>query len=109
MDYCHRNGIGAYRVCSKIWPYKAHKELYYELKDLPDYEEILERNKKIKEKAEKYQIRFTTHPDQFVILNTTTKDVLEHSLKDLKYHAELCELIGGDVINIHAGRKFGDK
>jgi UV DNA damage endonuclease len=43
------------------------------------------------------------------VLNSTRPDVVERSLEDLAYHAELAELVGADVINIHGGGSFGDK
>lgn len=49
------------------------------------------------------------HPDQFVLLNASSKKVLEKSIQELEYHAEMCELINADVINIHGGAAYGDK
>ncbi len=49
------------------------------------------------------------HPDQFVVLNSLREDVVEASIQELEYQAEVAEWVGADVINIHGGGAFGDK
>ncbi len=54
-------------------------------------------------------MRTVFHPDQYVVLNSPREEVVEKSLAELEYHAEVCEWIGADAINIHAGGAYGDK
>ena len=54
-------------------------------------------------------LRTSFHPDQFVVLNSPRADVVDSSVRELEYQAEVAEWIGADVINIHAGGAYGDK
>ena len=54
-------------------------------------------------------IRLTFHPDQFILLTSPKEKVRENSIADLMYHDQLAEIIGADVITIHAGGGYGDK
>ena len=51
----------------------------------------------------------TFHPDQFVVLNSPKPDVVTQSIQEIEYQTEVAQLIGADVINIHAGGAYGDK
>jgi UV DNA damage endonuclease len=44
-----------------------------------------------------------------VVLNSQRPEVVEASLRELEYQAEVAEWVGADVINIHGGGAFGDK
>ncbi len=59
--------------------------------------------------AAEHDIRTSFHPDQFVVLNSPREDVVEKSIQDLEYHAEVAEWVGADVINIHGGGAYGNK
>ena len=54
-------------------------------------------------------LRTCFHPDQFVVLNSRRPEVVEASIRELEYQAEVAEWMGADVINVHAGGAFGDK
>ena len=54
-------------------------------------------------------LRTTLHPDQFVIMNSPKPEVVEQSIAELEYQAEVAEWVGADVINIHAGGAYGDE
>lgn len=40
---------------------------------------------------------------------TTDPDIVKNSVEELEYQAQAAELIGADVINIHAGGGYGNK
>ena len=42
-------------------------------------------------------------------MNSPRVDVVENSVKELEYQAEVAEWVGADVINIHGGGAYGDK
>ncbi|WP_261340393.1 lipase family protein [Schlesneria paludicola] len=76
---------------------------------LPEVDEIIRRFKECGKFAKKHRLRTCFHPDQFVVLNSPRLDVVEKSVQELEYQAEVAEWIGADVINIHGGGAYGDK
>lgn len=109
LRYCADNGIGCFRVTSQFWPLKTHPEAGYALTDLPDFERISETLKKCGRFAGENDIRTTFHPDQFIVLNSPRLHIVKNAVGELDYQAEVAELIGADVINVHAGGAYGDK
>lgn len=109
LEYCAANNIGAFRILSQILPLYTHPEVGYELKDLPSYELILSNFAAAKQFAIDKNIRLSFHPDQFVVLSSPKEQVVVSSLKELEYHAVVANLVGADMINIHAGGVYGDK
>ena len=109
LNFCADNGIGCFRVNSQILPIKTHPDVGYSIDDLPDCDEIIARFKKCGEFVRQNDLRTCFHPDQFVVLNSQRPDVVEKSVKELEYQAEVAEWIGADVINIHGGGAYGDK
>lgn len=109
LRYCAANGIGAFRIASTLFPVKTHPDVGYQLDELPDAHAIRTVLKDCKTFAVEHDLRTSFHPDQFVVLNSHRREVVERSVEDLVAHAELAELTGADVINIHGGGGFGDK
>lgn len=109
INFCIGNKIGCFRVTSRILPIKTHDIHGYNLIDLPNGEAILEKFRDCGKFAAKNNIRLCFHPDQFVVLNSQKPEVVENSLKEFEYQAEVAEWIGADVVNIHAGGVFGSK
>ena len=109
LEYCKTHHIGAFRVASTFFPAITHPDVQYTLEDFEDPGELFAGFKTCKQKAEEYDIRLTTHPSQFILLSSPNDDVTDKSISDLDYHAYLCDLMGGDVINIHVGGAYGDK
>lgn len=109
LQYCHSHGIGCFRVNSQILPIKTHPESGYDIDDLPDGGEVVKLFRECGEFARQHGIRICFHPDQFVVLNSPRLDVVEKSIQELEYQAEVSEWLGADVINIHGGGAYGDK
>ena len=109
LEFCANEGIGCFRVNSQILPLKTHPDCGYHLAELPDSTEIIRRFRDCGAFAAQRGLRLTFHPDQFVVLNSPRLDVVEASLRELEYQAEVAEWIGADVINIHGGGAYGDK
>jgi UV DNA damage endonuclease len=109
LDEVRRLGIGAFRVLSPLFPLYTHPEVGYRLDDLASAIEIRAALVDVKQRKEDYKLRLSFHPDQFVLLSSPRPEVTEASLRELVYQTELAELIGADVINIHAGGVYGDK
>lgn len=109
LQYCADNSIGCFRVNSQILPIKTHPACGYSVGDLPDGDEIVRRFKECGTFVTKHKLRTCFHPDQFVVMNSPRLDVVEKSVQELEYQAEVAEWIGADVINIHGGGAYGDK
>jgi len=109
IEYCGAQHIGCFRVNSRFWPVKTHPDVGYEFVDLPGSEEIKKILFKCRQRARALNIRLSFHPDQFVLLSSPKADVVKKSVEELEYQAEVSEMIGADVINIHAGGGYGDK
>lgn len=109
LHYCADHGIGCFRVNSQILPLKTHPTCGYEVDDLLDSSEIIRRFEACGRFAKKHKLRTCFHPDQFVVLNSQKPEVVESSIRELEYQAEVAEWIGADVINIHGGGAYGDK
>ena len=109
VSFCAENGIGAFRVNSQILPLKTHSDVGYDVKDLPDSDEIISCFKAAERLRKKHDVRLSFHPDQFVVLNSPRPDVVTSSIKELAYQAEVAKWIGADVLNIHGGGAYGNK
>lgn len=109
LAYCMREKIGCFRINSDFLPAATHKALKYSFDDLPSGDRWKKRLILCGKKAVEAGVRLTFHPNQFVNLGSPREEVIESSLADLEYHAELAELLGADVINIHGGGSYGDK
>ncbi len=107
IEFCANNGIGGFRVNSRILPLTTHPEYGYEPKSLGEDVEVAFRA--CGELAKKTEVRLTFHPDQFVVLSSPSIKVVQSSLAEIEYQAEVAEWIGADVITLHAGGAYGDK
>lgn len=109
LDEVERLGFGAFRVLSPLFPLYTHPDVGYRLDQLPSASEIHSLLAEVKQRKDTYHLRLSFHPDQFVLLSSPRPEVTASSLQELAYQADLAELIGADVINIHAGGVYGDK
>lgn len=109
VKYCASNGIGCFRINSQILPLRTHPELGYRPAELPEGDEIVRRYEAVGAFCRANDIRTGFHPDQFVVLNSKRPDVVESSLREIEYQAEVAGWVNADVINVHGGGAFGDK
>lgn len=57
-------------------------------------------------------MRISMHPDQFVLINAKEASIVENSIAELMYHAQLLDALGLDIdtkIQLHVGGVYGDK
>ncbi|MFZ0390223.1 MAG: UV DNA damage repair endonuclease UvsE [Calditrichia bacterium] len=109
LQYCNANRIGHFRVNSRILPLKTHPAAGYRMKELPDYQVIISKFAECGLFAKKHDIRMSFHPDQFVLLSSPDPGVVERSIAELEYQAEVADWIGADVLLIHGGGGYGNK
>ena len=101
--------LARFRIGSSILPVKTHPQVGYSVDDLPQSDVIVGAFRRCGELASQHRIRTVFHPDQFVVLNSPREDVVEKSIDELEYQAEVAEWVGADVINIHGGGAYNDK
>ena len=109
LHFCADNEIGCFRINSQIMPMRTHPQHGYNTGDLPAGDEIVRSFRHCKEFARTSGLRLSFHPDQFVVLNSQRPEVVDASIRELEYQAEVADWVGADVINIHAGGAYGDK
>ncbi len=109
LRFCVDNGIGCFRVHSQILPLKTHPQHGYHIADLPGCDAIVRRFQDCGAFVQLNHLRTCFHPDQFVVLNSQRPEVVQASIQELEYQAEVAEWVGADVLNVHGGGAFGDK
>ena len=106
LRYNIENEIHFYRITSNLIPLLTHPEVDFDYKRFfrKDFEYI---GNLIKGN----NIRVDTHPDQFNVINSTKKDVVESTLRNLKAQAELFDDLNylyGKMV-LHVGSSQGGK
>lgn len=100
IDYNIKNNIHFFRLSSKLIPLATMKEVNFDY--LEKYKDIYN---KIGKKIKKNNMRVDFHPDQFTVLNSTKKEVIDNTIEILKYHYNLLDIlnISPKVLVIHVG------
>ncbi|HEY2894180.1 MAG TPA: UV DNA damage repair endonuclease UvsE [Pirellulales bacterium] len=109
IEFCAAKGIGCFRIGSQILPLKTHPAVGYELANLPEGRAIMGAFERCGRLARRKGVRLCFHPDQFVVLSSPRENVVERSIAELDYQAEVAQWVSADVINVHAGGGYGDK
>jgi len=107
MDWNEENGIKVFRLSSGLFPHKSNPKV-------EDYtfDFAIDLLKQIGEKSKLYNQRLTFHPGQYNVVGTPNKKAFEQTCADLKYHADVLDLMGLDnnsVMVVHGGGMYGDK
>lgn len=102
-------GIRQFRMSSDIFPWMS----YYQLDELPDYEEISDYLYMAGDEASGKQ-RLTFHPGHFNVLCSPNPAVVKKTIKELNQHSQIMDIMGlsntvYNKINIHVGGAYGDK
>ncbi len=107
IERCHELGIGAFRMTSQVLPLATHPQSGYTLDDLDPSGGIAGAYEWAGALARAYDVRLSLHPDQFVVLNSEREPVVKSAVQELEMQAEVAELVGADVIVLHAGGAGG--
>jgi len=107
MDWNEANGIKVFRLSSELFPHKSNPKV-------EDYtfDFALDLLKQIGDKSKKYNQRLTFHPGQYNVIGTPNPKAFKQTICDLKYHADVLDLMGlneNSVMVIHGGGMYGDK
>lgn len=105
LKYNCRNNIYFYRLTSKLIPLATHKNVNIDY--INNYREFYEQAAVLIK-----NMRVDVHPDQFTVLNSTKKEIVDNSVRILKYHYEVLKAlkIEKPIIILHVGSSvFGKK
>jgi UV DNA damage endonuclease len=102
-----QHGIAFFRISSATIPFASHPVMTVDWQ-----RQFADRFAAIGRLIREHGMRINTHPGQYVLINSPREDVVERSVAELVYHAEMFDLIGLDdtaKIQIHTGGVYGDK
>lgn len=108
IDWCAAHDIGAFRVSSGILPMYTHPTVGWRLAD-PEGAGVARALREAGRRRAATGVRLSFHPDQFVVPGSTNPAVVEASLRELEYQAEVAELVGAEQLTIHGGGAQGGK
>lgn len=100
LNYNIKNNLHFYRLTSKLIPLATHSEVNFEY--IEKYKSYYD---KIANIIKNSNIRLDVHPDQFCVLNSTNKEVLDNAFRILEYHYNILDAlkIENKVIILHVG------
>lgn len=100
LNYNLKNNIHFYRLSSKLIPLATKEDVKFNYIDKYKNE-----YKKISDIIYKGKMRVDFHPDQFCVLNSVKKDVVNNSIEILKYHYNILDSlkIKDKVLILHIG------
>lgn len=107
LEFNTEHNLLFFRITSDLVPFASHPVCTYSWQD-----HFREKFRSIGQYVRRHRMRISMHPDQFVILNAKESRIVESSIKELQYHAEVLDLLGLDQtakIQIHLGAAYGDK
>ena len=109
LDYLDRNDIRMYRMATALAPYSSHPEL-------PQFhnqvEECADELEAVGALVRDRDIRLSTHPGQYTVLNSEKEGVRAAAAAELEVQAALFDAMGlGDeaVVVLHVGGAAGGK
>jgi UV DNA damage endonuclease len=107
LDYCDARDIRMYRMATALAPYASHPELTGFRGQPAECEEELEH---IGRRARELDIRLSTHPGQYTVLNSEDERVVRLAVEELEVQAELMDgmSLGPEaVVVLHVGSSAG--
>jgi UV DNA damage endonuclease len=107
IDFNAQHGLLFFRITSDLVPFASHPicTVKWQANFAPKLAEI---GTKIKA----HGMRISMHPDQFVLINALDPRIVQSSIAELAYHAQVLDLLGLDLsakIQVHVGGVYGDK
>jgi UV DNA damage endonuclease len=103
IDFCRASDLSLYRITSGLFPFA----------DDPAGEDLLEEfrdeARRTGERANALGLRLILHPDQFVVLSSDSPEVVSNSVKILRTHARVLDLLAQPrsawaAVEIHGGK-----
>jgi UV DNA damage endonuclease len=107
LDYLDRRDIRMYRMATALAPYASHPELSQFHSQVHDCRAELA---EVGELARRRDIRLSTHPGQYTVLNSEKPDVRAAAIAELEVQAALLDAMGlgpEAVVVLHVGGRGG--
>jgi UV DNA damage endonuclease len=99
--------IRYFRISSGTIPLASHPVMTFDWQS-----HFADELREIGEFINRHEMRTNVHPGQYTLINSNRPEVVEASIHELQYHADLLDLMGLDhthKIQLHTGGVYGDK
>jgi UV DNA damage endonuclease len=109
LSYLARVEIPMYRLASAFVPYATHPELPQFHRQLEQCDDQLAR---VGGRIQELGVRLSSHPSQYVVLNSTAAEVRDAARRDLELQARLLDRLGlgpEAVVVLHVGSGEGGR
>jgi UV DNA damage endonuclease len=109
LDYLDEIDVRMYRIASNVVPYATHPDLPAFARQLDECADGLAR---LGEHARRLDVRLSTHPSQYIVLNAVDPAIVDSAIRELDHQARLLDLLGTGpeaVVVIHGGGGYGDR
>jgi UV DNA damage endonuclease len=109
FDYLEEIDVHMYRMASAIAPYASHPKLRH-FRDQPT--RFAEELQALGKHARRIDLRLSTHPGQYTVLNSEHEATVASAVEELEVHAELLDAIDlgpEGVIVLHVGGLGADR
>lgn len=107
LEWNRDHDIRFFRISSTTVPFASHPVMSFNWQ-----EHFADHFARIGEFIRHHDMRINVHPGQYILLNSPRDDVVERSIAELAYHADLLDLMkldGTHKIQIHTGGVYGDR
>lgn len=116
LEYLNRlsPNLRMMRIGSDILPLYSHPEFswFYDSKDVKTF--LLRNLEALGTLSRNNDCRLSFHPGQYCVLSSDKSNVIENSIKEFEYHADVARMMGyknwhqdGFSINVHVGSRKG--
>jgi UV DNA damage endonuclease len=109
LHFCADRDIGMYRMATGLAPYASHPDLP-QFRDAPRM--FAQRLAEVGALARSLDVRLSTHPGQYTVLNSEDPRVVELAVAELEVQAELMDGMGlgpEAVVVLHVGGAAGGR
>ena len=107
LEWNVAQGLLFFRMGSGIVPFGSH-----EINTFPWQTHFAADFRAIGDYIKASNLRVSFHPDQFVVLNSPSPDIVQRSIQELVYQGSMLDLMGLDgtaKLQIHVGGLYGDR
>jgi UV DNA damage endonuclease len=107
LDYLERHQIRMYRMTASLAPYATHPDLPQFHRQVAEAEQELAA---LGARACELDVRLSTHPSQYIVLNSEDPGVREAAVRDVELQAQILDVMGlgpEAVVVLHVGGAAG--